>query len=133
MMDGRKKDIIGITKKQSVEFGLVTILVTSFLAICLKQNYLVIAAFFLTLITIVVPIIFYPFAAAWFWLSKILSAIGSRVLLTIVFFIVVTPVGLVRRLLNRDSLKIDQFKKSTKSVMIDRDHLYTAGDFTDTF
>jgi hypothetical protein len=128
-----KKNIIGVTKKQCMEFGLVTILVTNFLAICLRQNYLVIAAFFLTLITLIVPIVFYPFAAVWFWLSKVLSVIGSRVLLTIVFFIVVTPVGLIRRLLKRDILKIDQFKKSTKSVLTDRDHLYTAGDFTDTF
>jgi uncharacterized membrane protein len=128
-----KKYIIGITKKQSVEFGLVTILVSNFLAIYFKQGYFVIAAFFLTLITLIVPIVFYPFAAVWFWLSKILSAIGSRIILTTVFFIVVTPVGIIRRLLNRDSLKINQFKKSTKSVMTDRDHLYTAGDFTDTF
>jgi uncharacterized membrane protein len=128
-----KKNIIGITKKQSVEFGLVTILVSNFLAIYLKQSYFVIAAFFLTLITLIVPIVFYPFATVWFWLSKILSAIGSRIILTIVFFIVVTPVGLIRKLLKRDSLKINQFKKSTKSVMTDRDHLYTAGDFTDTF
>jgi hypothetical protein len=132
-MNKAKKNIVGISKKQCVEFGLVTILAAIFLAICLRQNYLVIAAFFLTLITLIVPIVFYPFAAVWFWLSKVLSVIGSRVLLTIVFFIVVTPVGLIRRLLKRDSLKIDQFKKSTKSVMTDRDHLYTAGDFTDTF
>jgi hypothetical protein len=132
-MMNAKKNIIVVTKKQSVEFGLVTILVTTFLAIYLKQNYFVIAAFFLTLITIIVPIIFYPFAVAWFWLSKILSAVGSRVMLSIVFFIVVTPVGLFRRLLNRDSLKIKQFKKNTKSVMTDRDHLYTPEDFIDTF
>jgi hypothetical protein len=132
MMSAKKKDI-GINKKQSVEFGLVTILVANFLAIYLKQSYFVIVAFLLTLITIIVPIVFYPFAAVWFWLSKILSSVGSRVLLTIVFFIVVTPVGLFRRLLNKDSLKINQFKKSTKSVMTDRDHLYTAEDFTDTF
>jgi hypothetical protein len=128
-----KKHIIGITKKQSVEFGLVTILATNLLAIYFKQNYFVFAAFLLTLITLLVPIVFNPFAAFWFRLSKILSSIGSRVFLTIVFFIVVTPVGLVRRLMKRDNLKIDQFKKSTKSVMTDRDHLYTTGDFTDTF
>jgi hypothetical protein len=133
MMLSIKKHIIGVTKKQTVEFGLVTILVATFLAIYLRQNYFIIAAFFLTLITIIVPIVFYPFAAAWFLLSKILSAVGSRVLLSLVFFIVVTPVGMFRRLLNRDSLKIKQFKKSTKSVMTDRDHLYTPEDFIDTF
>jgi hypothetical protein len=128
-----KKNIIGITKKQSVEFGLVAILVTIFLSIYQKQSYFVTWAFILTLLTLLIPIIFYPFAAFWFWLSKVLSFIGSRVMLSIIFFIVVTPVGLIRRLLKRDSLKIFQFKKSTKSVMTDRDHLYTAGDFTDAF
>ena len=128
-----KKNIIGITKKQSVEFGLVAILVTIFLSISQKQSYFVTWAFILTLLTLLIPIIFYPFAAFWFWLSKVLSFIGSRVMLSIIFFIVVTPVGLIRRLLKRDSLKIFQFKKSTKSVMTDRDHLYTAGDFTDAF
>jgi hypothetical protein len=128
-----RKIFIGITKKQCVEFGLVTILASIFLSIYFKQNNFVISSFFLTLITIIVPIVFYPFAAVWFWFSKILSAIGSRVLLTIVFFTVVTPVGLIRRILKRDSLKIDQFKKSKKSVMIDRDHLYTAEDFTNAF
>jgi hypothetical protein len=128
-----KKNIIGTTKKQSVEFGLVTILVTILLSIYFKQNIFLFAALLLTLITLIFPIVFNPFAAFWFWLSKILSSIGSRVFLTLVFFIVVTPVGLVRKLLKRDNLKIDQFKKSTKSVMTDRDHLYTAADFTDIF
>ncbi|MGC1392449.1 MAG: hypothetical protein WA816_15545 [Bacteroidales bacterium] len=132
-MTKTKKNIIGITEKQSVEFGLVTILVTILLAIYLKQSYFVIAALFLTLVTLIVPVIFNPFAAIWFWLSRILSYVGSRVLLTIVFFIVVTPVGLIRRFLKRDNLNIDQFKKSTKSVLTDRDHIYTAADFTDTF
>lgn len=133
MIDTFKKIFIGITKKQCMEFGLLTILAAIFLAICQKQNHFVTLAFILTLITLIIPIVFYPFAAVWFWLSGVLSLIGSRVLLTIVFFIVVTPVGLVRRLLNRDNLKTDQFKQSTKSVMADRNHLYISWDFTNTF
>jgi hypothetical protein len=133
MIDIIKKIFIGITKKQCMEFGLVTILVSIFLAIYLKQNIFVKGAFILTLITIIIPIVFYPFAAVWFWLSKVLSVVGSRVLLTIVFFIVVTPIGLIRKIMHRNNMNIDQFKKSTKSVMINRDHLYTTGDLTDTF
>jgi hypothetical protein len=133
MMEAIKKIFIGITKKQRVEFGLVTILVATFLAIFLKQIYFVKVAFILTLITIIIPIVFYPFAAIWFGLSKILSAISSRILLTFVFFIMVTPVGLFRRLLKKGSMNIRQFKKSTKSVMVDRDHAYTARDLMDTF
>jgi hypothetical protein len=133
MIDTIKKIFIGITKKKCIEFGLVAILVTIFLSIYQKQSYFITWAFILTLLTLLIPILFYPFAAIWFWLSKILSFIGSRVFLTIIFFIVVTPMGLIRRLFKKDSLKIYQFKKSTKSVLTDRDHLYTADDFTDAF
>jgi predicted membrane chloride channel (bestrophin family) len=133
MIDAVKKVFIGITRKMCIEFGLVAILLTIFLSIYQKQSYFVIWAFILTLITLLIPILFYPFAALWFWLGKVLSFIGSRVFLTIIFFIIVTPMGQIRRLLKRDSLKINQFKKSTESVMTDRDHLYTADDFKDTF
>jgi hypothetical protein len=133
MIDTIKKIFIGITKKQCIEFGLVAILVTIFLSMYQKQSYFITWAFILTLLTLLIPILFYPFAAIWFWLSKILSFIGSRVFLTVIFFIVVTPMGLIRRLFKKDSLKIYQFKKSTKSVLTDRNHLYTADDFTDAF
>jgi hypothetical protein len=133
MIDIYKKIFIGITKKQCTEFGLLLILASIFLAIWQKQNHFMLWAFILSIVTLILPIVFYPFAAVWFWMSGGLSVIGSRVLLTLVFIIVVTPVGLVRRILNKDNLRKDQFKKGTKSVMTDRNHLYTAGDFTNTF
>jgi hypothetical protein len=133
MKNAIKKVFVGITKKQCAEFGLVTILVTVFLALYLQQNQFTIAAFILTLITIIIPIALYPFAAVWFGLSKILGAVSSRILLAIIFLILVTPVGLCRRFLKKDSLNIRQFKKSTKSVMVDRNHRYTAEDLVDTF
>jgi hypothetical protein len=55
--------------------------------------------------------------------------IGSTIMMSIVFFVIVTPVGLVRRMLGRDPLKLRQFKKGKQSVMKDRDHQYTAEDF----
>lgn len=133
MMDAIKKIFVGITKKQCVEFGLVTILATVFLSLYLRQNHFAVVVFVLTLITIIIPIVFYPFAAVWFGLSKMLGAITSRILLATVFFILVTPVGLFRRFLKKDIMKIHQFKKNTKSVMANRDHLYTDKDLLDTF
>ncbi len=61
-MNSLKKIFSGVTKKQSAEFGQVTILAAIFFALYLKENNFVIAAFILTLITILAPIIFYPFA-----------------------------------------------------------------------
>ena len=123
----------GITKQQSTEFGQVAILVALLLALYLQENYWVIVAFILTLLTIIAPILFYPLAVLWFGIAEILSRISSVMLMGIVFFLLVTPVGLFRRLLGRDSLKLNQFKKGKQSVMVDRNHLYTPADLLYTF
>lgn len=122
-----------VTKKQTVEFGLVAILVTSVFTFWLNDKNLVLAIIILCLVTIITPILLYPFAALWFGLSQVLSHISSTIILSLVFFIIVTPVGLIRKLMGKDSLKIKQFKKNKQSVLIDRNHLYAADDLTHTF
>jgi hypothetical protein len=75
----------------------------------------------------------YPFVAFWYGLGAILNAISSRVILTLIFFLIVTPVAFIRRLSGADALKLKQFKKDSRSVMVVRDHEYKAGDFENTF
>src|SRR5690349_9735658 len=124
------KDIVsGVTKKQCTEFALVTVLAAIILALYFHNDVFVKAAFVLTLLTIIAPVVFYPFAVLWFGLAKVLNVISSAVMMSIVFFVIVTPAGLVRRMLGRDPLKLRQFKKGKQSVMKDRDHQYTADDF----
>ena len=128
-----KKIFTGVTKRQCIDFGQTAILVTLFLALYLKQNNFVIAAFICTLVTVLAPIIFYPFAFCWFGISEILSFISSRIVVSLVFFLVVTPMGLLRQLSGKDSLKIKQFRKNRQSAMEERNHLYTEADFIHTF
>jgi hypothetical protein len=42
-------------------------------------------------------------------------------------------VAIVRRISGADALKLKQFKKDSRSVMVIRDHEYKAGDFENTF
>jgi len=132
-MKSIKKIFTNVTKKQCGEFGLVAILITLILALYFRNNNYVIVAVVFTLLTLIVPVIFYPFAVFWFGLSTILGAISSRVLMTIIFFLVVVPVGWIRKLSGNDSLKLRQFRKSVESVMIKRDHEYTKTDLENTF
>ncbi len=122
-----------ITKKQCIEFGQVATLAVLFFALRYKYDHLVAASFVLILVTIIVPIIFYPFAVVWFRLSELLSTVSQAIVFTIIFFLIVTPVGLIRRLLGKDSMRLKLFKKSKQSVMINRAHLYTESDFLHTF
>lgn len=122
-----------VTKKQCMEFGQVCALAAMFFALYFKNDHYVIVAFVLLLITIIVPIILYPFAVLWFGLSKLLSAVSPAIMMGILFFLIVMPVGIFRRLLGKDTLQLKQFKKGRGSVLTDRDHLYTEDDLLHTF
>jgi hypothetical protein len=52
----------------------------------------------------------------------------SRVLLALVFFGLVTPVGILRRLAGKDPLKLRAFKAGEESALLDRNHTFTASD-----
>jgi Saxitoxin biosynthesis operon protein SxtJ len=122
-----------ITKEQTKDFGMVAVLVTAFLAFHFKEYNYVKIAFILALLTIVLPVLFYPFALCWFGLSRILGIIGSGILLSIIFLVIVIPIGLIRKLAGYDDLKLKQFKRNEKSVMIDRNHVYDDSDLLNTF
>ncbi|HEY4326494.1 MAG TPA: hypothetical protein VGN20_21090 [Mucilaginibacter sp.] len=128
-----KKAALKITRKQCMEFGQVSTLAALIFALHQKNDFFIIAALILILVTILLPIIFYPFAVLWFGLSELLSRLSPAIILTIIFFLIVTPVGLFRRLLGRDIMRLKQFKKDKRSVMIDRNHLYTGADLLHSF
>ncbi len=128
-----KKIIRELNRKQCVEFGLVAVLVTALLAWYYKGEPYLVAVFLLSLVTLMLPILFYPFAAAWFILGYLLHQVSSRVLLTVIFFLVVFPVAFIRRIAGKDNLKIRQFKKEKQSVLVVREHLYKKADLLHSF
>lgn len=80
------------------------------------------------LLALLVPRLFYLLAKLWFGLALILGWFSSRILLALIFFLLVTPVGLLRRWMGKDRLMLRQFKKDSTSVMIKRNHRFTAED-----
>ena len=88
----------------------------------------VVAAMVVHVVNMVVPKVFTPVAVVWFWLSHLLGTIASRVILTVIFFAVVTPIGLWRRMIGADSLKLKAFKAGKGSVMKERNHTFIGQD-----
>jgi hypothetical protein len=92
-----------------------------------------VAAFFptatvLLVVTMAVPAVYRPIAFVWLGFSHFLGTIVSRILLTAVFFVVVLPVGLLRRAMGMDSLQLKKFGRGKESVMRVRDHVYAPSD-----
>jgi uncharacterized membrane protein len=79
-------------------------------------------------ITMVWPRAFQPLAGLWFGLAHVLGTVMSNVILTVLFFILVTPIGLIRRAFGADSLQLKQWKKGEDSVFAVRADLVQKKD-----
>ena len=90
-------------------------------------------ALIVLVLTMTIPLIFKYIAVIWFGLSHLLGTVVSKILLTLVFFLVVTPMGLIRKILGFDSLKLKEFKKATGSVMQSRDITFKKDDIDKPF
>ena len=124
---------LDISREQTKEFGMLSVLVMSFLAFYLRQINLTVVIFILALLTLLFPVIFYPFAIVWFGLSRLMGKLSTGILLGIVFFVIVIPVGLIRKMFSLDGLKLKQFKKTKDTVLVNRDHIYVGSDLLHTF
>jgi len=62
---------------------------------------------------------FQPIASVWFGLATILSNLVSKLLLSIIFYLLVTPIGLIRKFAGNQMLR-SSFKKDQESVFKER-------------
>jgi hypothetical protein len=75
-----------------------------------------------------VPVLFQPFAKVWLGISHKLGTVVSKVLLTIIFYLVVLPVSLMRRVMGKDSMKLKLWKQGANSVFRVREHTFAKSD-----
>ena len=87
----------------------------------------------LLLLDMIVPSIFKLPAKLWFGLSQVLGTVMSKVLLSVIFFLVLTPMGLFRKILGKDPMRLRQFRKGDASVFRVRDHTFVAADIEQPF
>ena len=119
-----KKNLVKISSNRS--FGFLFFIV--FLAISLwplkSQGDLRLWAFILSLVFLVLGVLnskfLTPLNKLWFKFGILLGSIVSPIVMGAVFFIVVTPVGLIMRFLGKDSLK-RSIVKSASTYWIKRD------------
>lgn len=83
-------------------------------------------ALVLTLATLLVPWLARVVAWGWTKLAELIGKAVSRILLGVVFFLVITPIGLVRRLTGRDSLQLSPPREGT--AFTHRAHQFVAKD-----
>lgn len=122
-----------ISREEAKDAGLVLVLMALYIVYLRGNPDLLLFPGLLLLICMLTPGVFRPFGLFWFGLSRLLGSIMIRFILTIIFFLVVTPVAVVRRLSGCDPLRLGEWKKGRKSVFRDRDHFFTADDLNNPY
>lgn len=121
-MTHRKRDI------KSLDSGLALVLLSLLTYQVFPSQLVVTIATLLLLLCMTIPGIFAPFARAWLTMADLLATAASALLLSLVFLLLVTPVGVVRRLLGSDPLKLKSWRSGSNSLFATRNHRWLPAD-----
>lgn len=111
-INSNKKEL----KKFGKSVGLVVLIIGIVLLIYSKPTFptfLGIGSFLITA-AYIIPIILLPFQKIWMTFAVIMGFIMTRVILSILFYIIITPISFISKLFGKDflNLKIEKDKKS---------------------
>ena len=124
----KKSFWLSATREQAKDTGMALVLISLIVFFVTREIRYVTIGAGLLLLDMIVPALYKPAAKLWFGLSAVLGAVMSKVLLSIIFFLVLTPMGLLRRIGGKDPMRMRQFKKGEDSVFRVRDHAFVAAD-----
>lgn len=114
-MDNKKREV----GKFGLTIGTVLLILSNIPV--LRGNYprfyLLIPAIIFVLLALLNPGLLFPVYKWWMWLSRFLSKINSFIILTIVFFLVLVPIGLIVKIFS-DIFEKFKFKLNKDSYWI---------------
>ncbi|WP_243311990.1 SxtJ family membrane protein [Fundidesulfovibrio agrisoli] len=119
---------LGASTAQARDTGMALVLVCLLIAWLGDKKPFLAAGVLLLVLNMTWPAAYKPAAKVWFGLSHLLGTVMSKLLLGAVFFLVLTPMGLLRRLLGKDPMQARKWKQDATSVFRVRDHLFTSKD-----
>jgi polyferredoxin len=122
-----------IDKKQATDTGMAMVLILLLIGYFTGEVTYFKLSIPILILNMIYPMLFYPLAIFWFGLSHLIGGLVSKVLLTLVFFTILLPIGLIRRILGKDSLHLKAWKKDSTSAMTDRNKTFTSEDLVDPF
>jgi len=95
------------------------------LLVITKNQIFIYLAFGIGLISLLSKTITNYIVLGWTLILKIVGAINAHVILGLVFFVILFPISMIYRILNKDSLNLKSGKESYFST---REHRYTPKD-----
>ena len=122
-----------VSNKECADTSMAMTLISLLVILYTKSITLLPLPIGLLLLGMVWPRAYSLLARLWLGISLLLGSIMSRVVLSIIFMVVVTPIALVMRLFGHDPMRRKGWKKGTESTFVSRDHLVEAKDLEHPF
>jgi len=95
--------------------------------------YFFIPSILFILLGLIVPLILKPFHKVWMSLAVIMSWFMTRVILSILFYLGITPMGLLARLFGKDFLSRKFNKNTSNSYWIPKEIIKNKSDYERQF
>ena len=114
-------------EQQAKDTGMAFILICLIVFLFTHQLVWIYAAVVFLLICMICPALYRPASRIWFKFSRVIGDIVSKILLSIIFYTVLTPIGLLRQLTGADAMKQKKWK-TPESAFKKRDVNFSAAD-----
>ena len=115
------------SKSSNRSFGLLFFIIFLIVGLWPLKNgdninfYFILISFIFLILGLINSKLLYPLNKLWIKFGEILGIIIAPIVMAIIFFLIVTPIGLFMRLIGKDLLK-KQYDKKKKSYWIKRDN-----------
>lgn len=116
------------TQTYTKDTGLVIVLILLLTAYWKENLFFILLAIGTLVVVMTIPVVLKPLAVIWYYFSTALGNITNRIVLTVIFWGVLTPVGIIRRCLGFDPMKRKTWKNGVHSVFTVRNHTVTSDD-----
>jgi hypothetical protein len=116
------------TQAYTKDTGLVIVLILLLTAYWKENLVFILLAIATLLVAMTVPAVLKPLAVIWYYVSTALGSVTNRIVLTAIYWGVLTPVGVLRRWLGFDPMKSKLWKNGTHSVFTERNHVFISDD-----
>jgi hypothetical protein len=110
--------------KECSDTGMAMVLICLLVTMFTGTRAWLTAAVGLLLLNMIIPRIYFLPAKGWLGLSRLLGMVMSKVLLTLIFFLVQTPIALLRRAAGHDPMQRKKWKQGDGSVFESRNHTF---------
>lgn len=119
--------------RRARDTGMAVTLILILWSIYAYDRWSIILAAISLFLSMAVPIIFAPLSLVWFGLSEIMGSIVSRIILALLFYLILLPLGFIRRLTGADPLALRKWRSDKRSLFVVRNIKFKAADLEKPF